>query len=564
MKNIATEKPVIYKPYFAKIEQKKQNEIIATQSLGIGAEFIKFFLLVLLVSILLLFQFSHHLIKDDAVVSKIEIIYKYSLGLSFGNLAWFIVFGIFASLVINWAEAILKKYYCFWLKHYTRVDYWIIRKRVKMFLWMNILVFVLIYHWFLVSQRQLSSNFVYNSEDLKNIFIRGWYWSFTQDSSSNNLGHIGIFLDSILNILHIVAVSPWLVLTLILLIQLLAWLYLLTLKPSTYFKYFAGNKNLKIVKAQLKKINNIFHYTNETERYLNYLILSAQVLEIDINTVSMNKLIKLIKKDIDIVAQNPLTSKFFIKPQKLKKRSSDQNDEFVENIDRELNKSSIDEHEDNQVVIIEAQTNSEISQNTDNSVVLEENNNYLTHSNNTETQDNNIETNNHASNEEHEEEIADLSKNVDSTETSIQLNTNTVEQSNLTNNIDKTIELNSVLTSEFIANQTIKDITKPETQTESIVINVNSENAQTSDKSTRKIGFIIPNTEETNIEHDEQKNDVNTQKTVGFVNIDTSEFNTVETEKTQQNANETHSSVNKKNKNCIELDDGDWESPFEA
>ncbi|MCT4469917.1 hypothetical protein [Mycoplasma sp. HS2188] len=342
-------------PFFKKIEKKSKEEIVRSDKLSSFPEFLKFVIFLFFTTFIVLVQYSSNIFGSEKTVTIFRKIYLYSIGLSFGDLTMFIVAGVFVSLILNWLEVILNRYYFYWLKPYRRVDYWIVRRRVKMFIWLNLLVFVLCYHWYLVTKRNISNLTHYSLSDLKILFTDGWYKSFTHANNGailnypNTNGNIGIFMDSVLNALHAVVISPWLIFLFILTIHTISWVYLLTLKPKEYFKNLAGNKTLEQVVTYLKKINTVYYFTNEVKRYFDYVNDAAKVLEINVESLSFKKIIRLINKKAsrDTLFDHPLTSKYFMSSHKQKAKKTIEEEAFIALVDKERLKQQ--EYSQNQV-----------------------------------------------------------------------------------------------------------------------------------------------------------------------------------------------------------------------
>ncbi|WP_029608773.1 hypothetical protein [Mycoplasma simbae] len=518
----------VYKPYFKKIERKKPNQIISTQSLNIGVEFLKFLLFALMVVGFIFAHYGTHFFGENTA-NLFKNLYLYSIGLTFGDLALFVIIGLFISLIINWLESILKRYYCFWLKNYTRVDYWLIRKRLKHFIWLTLLSAALCYHWYLVSTRELSSSLVYSSQDLQDIFKRGWYYSFTQTGENaalavpNATKNIGVFMDTFFNVFHVISVGPWLVLVLIIGIQIFAWIYLLTLKPIAYFKNLTGKRTIPQIRKYLLRIDSVFYYTPECERYLKYLSTVAKILEVDIDSTPIKKLFKLIKQNEDTLSQHPLLSSYFKSKQNTKKHIESEEETFRRMVDEEL----LRQKENNQLPteLIPVEANRE-----------------------------NIETS--TLSEPTTVDTQQIQENVPEFVENTEVN----DETNIPD-IDRTVELRSIDTVE-LNNAQVEDIDvdlKGSTQTQSVVMNIVGEQAQNAQEKepTAKTqpGFVSIDTQEINVEAEKVA-----PSKPGFVQIETQEIdqNTEITVVDEQVKNE-----NKQNNNTDEIDDYTWISPFE-
>ncbi|MBU4691944.1 hypothetical protein KQ872_03150 [Mycoplasma sp. ES3225-GEN-MYC] len=566
--NRSTFKPTP-KPYFAKLERKTKNEIIATKTLNIGLEFLKFLLLVLVTTSFVLVQYSDSIFGNTNVNSFFKKAYLYTIGLSFGDLIIFFMVGLIISLIINWTEASMKKYYCFWLRTHSKVDYWIIRKRLKMFVWITLLVVAIIYHWALLSQRSISSLTLYTTDDMKNIFIQGWYYSFTQVNKELNLPNathnIGVFGDTILNVLHCICLGPWIIATLLVILVLLSWIYLLLLNPKEYFKYLLGNNDIFKVRNYLKKPNSVFYYTPEVKRYFSFLLAAAKTLEINPDSLSFNKLIKLVKKNIADIAANPLTSEYFVNPNSSKAKIETDEEKFEKFINEKLINQQIQDNIENpetlneEINVVQSENSAQIDMG--NETVCHETDN-LSQNTNTiqQTVLNEIPTTENITDINlNEGNFTEVNNTVITNDDSTYTIVNTTENENLQehdrscifdeNNdeheeliIDKTIELRSVDTDELQNQTVLTNIdAKGATQTNSIELNINSENKTVSDnlinnsidasketKVVNKPSFVLlEDTEELKQPEEESTKEAkNIDKKIGFITIDTAEIGT--------------------------------------
>ncbi|QBF34720.1 hypothetical protein EG856_02205 [Mycoplasmopsis phocirhinis] len=600
--------------FIKKIEKKSKNQIIRDRKSNAFPEFLKLTIFLFFTTFIVLVQYSSNIFGIGKTATIFKKIYLYSIGLAFGDLTIFIVLGIFISLILNWLESLFNRYYFIWVKPYRRVDYWIIRRRIKMFIWLNLTVFILSYHWYLLSQRNISNINYYSFSDLKTIFVEGWYKSFTQGNTQsilnypNTNGNIGIFIDSIFNILHVIVISPWLVFTLILAIHCLSWIYLLTLKPREYFKNFAGNKSLEqvIVYLKNKKINTVYYFTNEVSRYFDFINLSAKVLEINTETNSMTKIIKQInkKQNRETLSNNPLTSEYFLKT----KSTNENNNEFISSIDKEklnqieLNSINIQENKTSNSTIDNAKNNIEFNSYYQNKNIepAEFNNGQNLTKNNDVALNNQsqlIDTINLTSEIKTKSEIIQIHNtqlieiNYDN-----EINNEIKLKNNPNNVIDQTIELRRVQTQELYQDE-LKNINinlkkQGNSQTIQLEMNNNIQNHHSTDDITQ-LGFDLSDLEQKTEHNSSDKIDNfdknapeikpfiskknNNNISLGFDEIMTTELKMQNQTKTQnKNSNsdsftfmttvfDTEKSKSKNNLNdtqTIEEDNGDWISPF--
>ncbi|BAP00997.1 hypothetical protein MCAL160_0399 [Mycoplasmopsis californica HAZ160_1] len=558
----------LYKPYFKKIEKKKHEQIVSTKSLNFGIELIKFILFIFLMFVFVVAHYGTRMFGQNTGKIFMQF-YLYSFGLAFGDLIWFVLIGLFCSLIINWLESILKRYYSVWVKNYTRVDYWLIRKRVKFWIYLTLATIAIGYHWYLLYQRPISSKIVYNHEDFKTFFTHGWYYSFTQSETEalkvvNATGNVGVFIDTILNILHIISVGPWFVLILMIAIQTLAWTYLLTLKPIDYLKNLTGSKTIPHVREHLKKLNTVFYYTPEAQRYLDYLSSVAKVLELDIETISMNKLLRLMKQNMDILSHNPLTSVYFIQKNKHKKNQTN-NEQYHATIDEEiLNQEELNEFKNNQHYT--GTTDISIQ----NSQIQDEN--YLFNTNEENTT--NLIFDKEADKTTNTQSL--LYSQSQDIEHPIQNTTaNNLASAQLqTNEIDKTREVYSIDTKEFQEGMTspLQINPKAELHTDSMVL-VMQNNTQNINENIENIDLISQNssfsptlTHSVNLR---QTNDSTNSEDYGFVQLNTQEVELmneeVKHEQEIQRLNPRDKSYKQGWKNVLENnmnDDDNWIDPF--
>lgn len=540
-------------PYFINVEKKQKNQILTTKKAIAGVEFLKLLFLLFISAFFILIQYGSNWIKDQNTANVIEILYLYSVGLVFGDLTIFIIIGVLLSLIINWLELFLKKYYFKWFSEHLKIDYWFISKRLKLVLWSSIICIVMLYHWTLLSKRELENNWFYSTNDLKNIFLRGWYYSFTQGPKKaleipNAKGNIGVLADTIFNILHVISFGPYLMILSCATIQIVSWLFFTTINPIKYFKKYSSKKTPIELKNNLKKINSLFIYTQEVERYFEFIDKACKILEIDIEQTSLKKILKLVRANYEILSTNLETFKYYehIKSNKQKEESDEM--KFKKLVDEVLAKQNIES-----VKNIPPQQESSIieEQISQDDILL-----------NTEIIENNQNTENTIEKVEFDAPITEEKINTDNQEI-IDNNSINNEQNNEQNdlnefnqNIDRTIELRSIdtVTLNEIQDETCDIILKPESQTSSMKVEI-----KPTIKNSVSDNFVLIDTNELLLNdsiqtkiantNNYQNMDKQTKNSMEFVNINTQEIehyeNSIDSIKEQPN------------------DEYDWISPFE-
>ncbi|QSF13967.1 hypothetical protein [Mycoplasma sp. Mirounga ES2805-ORL] len=316
---------------FKNKELKKPSDVVGDVSFNYSIEFLKFIIILLLSAAVMTIHYQHSQEKSSSVFFNfLRKIYIYSFGQVFGDLVIFILVGSYFTFATRWLSVVFKKYYFRWFKNYTRVDYWILKKRIITFIWLNLLAFAIIYHAVLVSLR-VNNAFYYKPNELKLIFTKGWVYSFS--GSGKDVinfpicyGNVGIVFDTIFNILHCAVLSPFLSIFIIILIILLSWFWLVTLNPIKYFRELnTKKKNLIMIENYLKKPNSIFYYTDESKKIFDFYKKASSILKLDHYKFSFDYIIKQVNKNIDLFANHNLTKDFFIK--KNIKISKDERDE---------------------------------------------------------------------------------------------------------------------------------------------------------------------------------------------------------------------------------------------
>lgn len=535
-------------PYFKNVEKKQKNQILTTKTAMAGVEFLKLLFLIFISAFFILIQYGSNWIKDQNTANVIEIIYLYSIGLVFGDLTIFIIIGVLLSLIINWLELFLKKYYFKWFSDHLKIDYWFISKRLKLVLWSTIICVVMLYHWTLLSKRELENNWLYSKNDLKNIFLRGWYYSFTQGPQKaleipNAKGNIGVLADTIFNILHVISFGPYLMILSCTIIQIVSWLFFITINPLKYFKKYSRKKTPIELKNNLKKINSLFIYTDEIERYFEFIDKACKILEIDIEQNSLKKILKLVRANYEILSTNVETFKYYEHIESTKQKEQSDEMKFKKLVDDVLAKQNIESAKNMppqyQSKIEEQLTQDDILLNAD---VIEDSQN----------------TENTIEKVEFAEPIID-EKVITNNQEIIENNPINNEQNDLkelNQNIDRTIELRSIdtVTLNEVQDETCDIILKPDLQTSSMKVEI-----KPTITNSVSDNFVLIDTNEllhndsiqaeiTNT-NDYQNIDKQTKNSMEFVNINTQEIehyeNSIDSIKEQPN------------------DEYDWISPFE-
>ncbi|WP_051677973.1 hypothetical protein [Mycoplasmopsis opalescens] len=307
-----------YKLNIKNIEVKKENDLIPHMNMNIGLEILKTLALIIATAIFVIFHFvKNQEGKSSEIIRKI---YYYSIGLSFGDTIIFIIIGSYISLFISWILYSYRKYFFRWFYRFAKVDFWLVRKRILTTLWFILLWAALVYHHILLSAR-VNNYWYYTQEDVKNIFVKGWYASFTKNYEVNDpknwypntTNNIGVFFDTLFNLPYAITFSPYVSLIFVLISFLIISIYFFTINPFAFFKNLKLRKmNILQVEHYLKKTSSIFYYTEESKRLFEFYKLAARVLKIDITKVSYKTLVKEINGSLDALVQNEQTAKFFL------------------------------------------------------------------------------------------------------------------------------------------------------------------------------------------------------------------------------------------------------------
>ncbi|RMX34934.1 putative membrane protein [Mycoplasmopsis fermentans MF-I2] len=320
-------------------EKKNENDVVGDVSYSIPGEILKFLILLFVALAFIMFQYQDLFFhNDNKVINIIRKIYLYSFGLAFGDIITLVIIGSFLTLMVRWFGSIFKNHYFAWFKSYTRVDYWILRKRIISFVWLTLLFVVLIYHVVLVSFR-VENIWYYSTADVKNIYLKGWYYTFTNqadllDGKSVDYPvaylNIGFLLDTLFNLFYVVTFSPYLAIISAFLIWTLAWLFLVTLNPIKYFKNINEHKKtIVMVEQYLQKINSLFYYTPQVRELFRFYKDAAQVLKVDYFKFNFRYLQKLVKKNLTLLAQHTLKAKYFENVKAKKTASQLEAEEFL-------------------------------------------------------------------------------------------------------------------------------------------------------------------------------------------------------------------------------------------
>ncbi|MBU4692653.1 hypothetical protein KQ876_00315 [Mycoplasma sp. CSL7491-lung] len=147
-------------------------------------------------------------------------------------------------------------------------------------------------------------NFSFQPKNLSLIFTEGWWKKFglskkdyfTIDNVSvwNN---IGVFFDTLINILYIPFLSPILPIFALALITFSIFSHLTNIK----FRQLFSNKKITLSEKVrfLKNENNDFIYTKRVKDYYDFLFYAARHFVLDFKNLSYSKLEKIILKKTD-------------------------------------------------------------------------------------------------------------------------------------------------------------------------------------------------------------------------------------------------------------------------
>lgn len=300
------------------VEVKKENDIVADVKLSFPLELLKFLILGLVSTFFIMLQYQNLMPGNAGILRKI---YLYTFGLAFGDLMILILIGSYLTLIIRWLSPWFRKHYVKWFYNYTRVDYWTFRKSVILFVWLNLIAIALIYHSVLIFNRVKLTNTVIPKDELKNIFLNGWYKSFTRDGltikNKNELPNasfnVGVYADTIFNILYVCTLTPYLAWFIALLIFALSWCNLIMIDIKGYIKYLSPRKNtLPMMEKYIKRSASPFYYTEQVSNVFSFYRRAANILRIDIYKVKFIFLKKQIAKNMDTLSKNPTLAEYFI------------------------------------------------------------------------------------------------------------------------------------------------------------------------------------------------------------------------------------------------------------
>ncbi|UUD35548.1 hypothetical protein NPA07_01595 [Mycoplasmopsis caviae] len=331
-------------------EKKNDSDVVGDVSYSMPSEIFKFLILLFVATCFVMFQYQDLFFNNDnKIINIIRKIYLYSFGLAFGDVMNLIILGSFLTLCVRWCGSIFKNYYFSWFKPYIKVDYWILRKKIITFVWLTLLFIALIYHCVLVSFR-VQNIWYYSIDDVKNIYIKGWYYSFTNQielAANKSVDYpvaylnIGFILDSLFNLLYVISFSPYLAIVSALLIWTLAWVFLVTLNPFKYFKNInERKKTIVMIEQYLQKVNSLFYYTPEVKKLFKFYKDVANVLKIDYLKFNFNYLKKMAKKNMNLLSTHTLTAKYFENIKAKKSRMVLETEEFLKTIENNPANSS--------------------------------------------------------------------------------------------------------------------------------------------------------------------------------------------------------------------------------
>ncbi|WP_416738121.1 hypothetical protein ACLRE7_00290 [Mycoplasmopsis meleagridis] len=303
-------KSLSYKVKF--VENVKDTQTLPKYKINFAIEILLFLLFLFFSGCLLIIHFYQPDFSKGQISSlyTLKQIYVYSIGLAFGDLIIFIIIGIFATFLIRWIAHSLNYKSLRWFRKYWKVDNWIFKKKAIIFIWLNLLIIAYFYHFVLVSLR--FDNFAYFTvQNVKNVFTKGWYYSFTNNAINNstlpnsNL-NIGIFADSILNCIYALSFSPYLAFILIAILTIYTYSSFILVDIKIYFKYLNPKKfSLEQIKYNLKK-SFIFYYSEDIDNYFNFVTKSAfaQKENLDLSLDNLLKKLVFYKKALKLTIIN--------------------------------------------------------------------------------------------------------------------------------------------------------------------------------------------------------------------------------------------------------------------
>ncbi|VEU75184.1 Uncharacterised protein [Mycoplasmopsis maculosa] len=317
----------------SRIENKTEKEIISDLKLSFPVELLKFLILVFVSSFFIMLQYNNLLQTPNDILRQI---YLYSFGLVFGDSLILILIGSYLSLIIRWCSPFFKNKYFTWFRNYIKVDYWTVRYNVIIFLWMNILAIALIYHSVLMFFRVDLSTTILKTEDLKNIFTNGWISSFTRnwtiyEKNSNLLPNaslnIGVYLDSIFNLLYFISFSPYLAWFVVIFLIVYSWILLIFVKPKLFFNRIFGKKsNIFNVEKILGSGHSPFYLTKNIKVLFEFYKKAGEYLNLDLSRISFKNLL------LSIYSNDSLLNEKYLFEVKLEKNKIKNEDPFSEEI----------------------------------------------------------------------------------------------------------------------------------------------------------------------------------------------------------------------------------------
>ncbi|EGV00292.1 hypothetical protein [Mycoplasmopsis columbina] len=333
-----------FKLNLKKVEKKAPNDIVGDVSFNIPFEILKFISFLIISVAFILLQYQNLIDQNNSITNVLRKIYLYSFGLAFGDLMILIIFGVLFTFIVRWLGFALKKYYFQWFKQYIRVDYFLLKKHILIFVWSMLLIAALIYHAILVSQR-MENKWFYNAKEVSSLFTKGWIYSFSNQNNysivfPNASYNTGVFFDTIANLLYALAFSPYLMYLLIFFLFAFSIIKLITIKPLSFFKFLnEKRKNLVEIEQYLKKHNSIFYYSSAVKEYFAIIKRMAQKTNWDfINNsfyVTKKELAQYSEKTSDIEKLEN-KNKETISEAKISENRLNQNEQTNENLNIEI------------------------------------------------------------------------------------------------------------------------------------------------------------------------------------------------------------------------------------
>ncbi|WP_041594081.1 hypothetical protein [Mycoplasma crocodyli] len=272
------------------VEKIPEANRVLTPKTNYAFEIIKFVVFNLIVVFFILMSRSQG--------TWLESFYKYSIGLLFGNLIYlFAVIGYMYFCISFFSYFTKNKSFA----HFNRLrktNINVIKKNYFILLMCLFLVLSLSLHIAYYFKFNSAFSFDPTPENLKSLFVNGWYARFTIDGPNVN-NNIGFMLDSIYNILYYPTLSPILPIIVILLIIAFAIWQLLFNGTKNFFKYYSFKLPITKLIKNMSHRNSTYYLTIEIQMYFEFLIQSGRELKIKYEDISFKDLEKQVFLNID-------------------------------------------------------------------------------------------------------------------------------------------------------------------------------------------------------------------------------------------------------------------------